>query len=147
MKSNSFKSGESKFVLLQTDPTFISVRKFMAQIWWSDCKLLEHMHKSIAALLKRFPPPLATHFGKNRPYLWPKIITSNPHFKIFHWHLCYDLLNWPKWMAVQYLCCTRLHTLSIATIGPFIAFRFWLQIYIFLICSTCFHRYYVKIVM
>lgn len=27
-------------------------------------------------------------------------------------------------MAVQYLCCTLLHTLSIATIGPFIAFPF-----------------------
>lgn len=33
-------------------------------------------------------------------------------------------------MAVQYLCCTLLHTHSIATIGPFIAFHFWLQIYI-----------------
>lgn len=30
-------------------------------------------------------------------------------------------------MAVQYLCCTLWHTLSIATVGPFIAFRFWYQ--------------------
>lgn len=31
-------------------------------------------------------------------------------------------------MAVQYLCCTLLHTHSIATIGPFIAFHFGLHI-------------------
>lgn len=32
MKSDSLKSGEKPTVLLLTDPTFISVSKFMAQI-------------------------------------------------------------------------------------------------------------------
>lgn len=48
-EEQQFKVGRKKTVVLWTDPTFISVSKFMAQIWWSDCKLLEHMHKSIAA--------------------------------------------------------------------------------------------------
>lgn len=34
-------SREKPTVRRWTDPTFISVSKFMAQIWWSDCKLLE----------------------------------------------------------------------------------------------------------
>lgn len=48
-EEQQFEVERKQTVVLWTDPTFISVSKFMAQIWWSDCKLLEHMHKSIAA--------------------------------------------------------------------------------------------------
>lgn len=82
-------SQENKLSCSKTDPTFISVRKFMAQIWWSDCKLLEHMHKSTAASPGGFHP--SPHVLANRPYSWPKIINIQPAFEIFHWHLCYDL--------------------------------------------------------
>lgn len=37
-------------------------------------------------------------------------------------------------MAVQYLCCTLLHTLTIATIGPFIAF--WFRHWLNWVCTT-----------
>lgn len=110
MKSNSLKSGESiLFVFcpaLNWPYIHFSQKKFMAQIWWSDCKLLEHMHKSIAALLRGggvsataspSPPPPSTCFGKNRPYLWPKIIiiTSNPHFKSSIGIYAMIYWNWP----------------------------------------------------
>lgn len=55
-----------------TGPTFISVTKFMAQIWWSDCKRREQMHK----------PILLHSFWQKRPFLWPKIRTSNPHLNL-----------------------------------------------------------------
>lgn len=130
MKSGSLKSPESQTVLLLTDPTFISVSKFMAQIWWSDCKLLECIN-----------PLLLLHTFWQTGLICDQILlTSNPHLKekkkkeIFHWHLCYDLLNWPERMAVQYLCCTLLHTLTIATIGPFIAF--WFRHWLNWVCTT-----------
>lgn len=51
----------------------------MAQIWWSDCKLLERMHKSIAALLRGFSP-LDT-FWQTGLICDQRLLTSNPHLK------------------------------------------------------------------
>lgn len=71
MKSGSLKSPESQTVLLLTDPTFISVSKFMAQIWWSDCKLLECIN-----------PLLLLHTFWQTGLICDQILlTSNPHLK------------------------------------------------------------------
>ena len=108
MKSNSLKSGESKLSCSKLTLHSFQSEKFMAQIWWSDCKLLQHMHKSIAALPRGSPLSMFWQSG----LICDQRLEHRTRIQFSHWHLCYDLLNWPEWMAVQYLCCTHFtHTL------------------------------------
>ena len=55
------------------------------------------MHKSIAASLRGVPLNKIWHIGLIPDHRF----THLTRIEVLHWHLCYDLLNWPKWMAVQ----------------------------------------------
>lgn len=109
MKSNSLKSGESELSCSKLTLHSFQSEKFMAQIWWSDCKLLYVCINPLLPYSKGFP--LATNFGKQASFFDQRLLTSNPQFKSSIGIYAMIWLNWPKWMAVQYLCCTRLHTL------------------------------------
>lgn len=73
----------------------------MAQIWWSDCKRREQMHK----------PILLNSFWQKRPFLWPKIWTSNPQFNPpLAFRLKLNELAWTDGSAIFVLHITT-HTL------------------------------------
>ena len=82
MKSNSLKSGESK-----SSCSKLTLHSFQSENSWLrfDGQTVNCLNICINPLLlykEGVPPPPPKHILANRPYLWPKIITSNPHLNL-----------------------------------------------------------------